>query len=153
MARMTKEVQEKKKEHAKLLFIKENIDSQKEISERVGVSEKTIGRWIEEGAWRKLKRNIILTREEQMINLMDELAELSESIKKKEEGSRFADHKEAQIRRQLVKDIKDLETKAMLPEIINSLTQFLDFVRRQDIDDTKLLAGYVDHFIKEKLRG
>jgi len=153
MARMTKEEQEKKKEHAKLLYIKENIDSQKEIADRVGVSEKTISRWIEQEAWRKLKRNIILTREEQMINLMDELAEINESIKNKKEGARFADHKEAQVRRQLVKDIKDLETKAMLPEIINSLTQFLDFVRRQDIDDTKLLAGYVDHFIKEKLRG
>lgn len=152
MARMTKEEQERKKEHAKLLYVKENITSNKELAERVEVSEKTIARWIEEGNWKKLKRNIILTREEQMMNLMDELAEINEFIKTKSEGNRFADHKEAQVRRQLVKDIKDLETKAMLPEVINSLTMFLDFVRRQNLDDTKLLANYVDHFVKEQLR-
>lgn len=150
--RLTKEEQEKKMEHAKLLYTKDNITNQDELAERTGVSKKTISNWINDGNWKKLKRNIILTREEQMINLMDELAELNEAIKNKAEGARFADQKEASIRRQLVKDIKDLETKAMLPEIINSLTQFLDFVRREGIDDAKLLANYVDHFIKEKLR-
>ncbi|MCP1997292.1 transcriptional regulator [Flavobacterium sp. HSC-61S13] len=149
---MTKEEQEKKQEHAKLLYTKENITSYKELAERVGVTEKTIAKWVETGGWKKLKRNILLTREEQMVNMMDELSELNEFIKNKKEGERYADQKEAQIRRQLVKDIKDLETKAMLPEIINALTQFLDFVRRENIDDTKLLAGYVDSFLKIKLR-
>lgn len=152
MARMTKEQTEKKKEHAKLLYTKENISNQKELAERTGVTEKTVSKWIEEEGWRKLKRNIILTRDEQMAIMYDELAELNEDIRTKPEGKRFADQKEASVRRQLIKDIKDLETKAMLPEIINSLTQFLDFVRRDNIDNTKLLANYVDQFIKYKLR-
>lgn len=152
MARMTKEETEKKKEHAKLLYTKENITNQKELAERTGVTEKTVGKWIEDEGWRKLKRNIILTRDEQMALMHDELAEINEAIRKKPEGQRFADHKEASVRRQLVKDIKDLETKAMLPELINALTQFLNFVRRDNIDDTKLIANYVDQFIKQKLR-
>ena len=152
MARLTAEKRKEKEEFAKLLFTKENVTDFAELKRRTGVSEKTLRAWEKEGNWTKLKRNIVLTRDEQMALMYDELAEINEFIRSKPEGSRFADHKEASVRRQLVKDIKDLETKAMLPEIINSLTQFLDFVRRNDIEDTKLLANYVDQFIKQKLR-
>lgn len=152
MARLTAEKRKEKEEFAKLLFTKENVTDFTELKRRTGVSEKTLRSWEKEGNWTKLKRNIVLTRDEQMALMYDELAEINEFIRNKPEGSRFADHKEASVRRQLVKDIKDLETKAMLPEIINSLTQFLDFVRRNDIEDTKLLANYVDQFIKQKLR-
>ncbi|WP_333662285.1 transcriptional regulator [Chishuiella changwenlii] len=153
MARLTAEKRKEKEEFAKLLFTKENVTDFTELKRRTGVSEKTLRAWEKEGSWQKLKRNIVLTRDEQMAMMYDELAEINESIRNKAEGSRFADQKEASVRRQLIKDIKDLETKAMLPEIIGSLTQFLDFVRRNDIEDTKLLANYVDQFIKHKLRG
>jgi len=150
--RLTKAERERLQEHAKLLFTRDNITVQKELAERVGVSEKTMGDWIEEGGWKKLKRNFILTREEQLANLLDELTELNEAIKKKKEGTRFADSKEANVRRFLIRDIKDLETKALLPEIISALTQFLNFIRRNNFDDTKLIAGYVDAFIKSNLK-
>lgn len=150
--RLSKDEQERLKEHAKLLYTKENITLQKELAERVGVSEKTIGIWINDGGWTKLKKNFILTREEQLANLLSELEAINAAIKTKPEGQRFADSKEANVRRYLIRDIKDLETKALLPELISSQTQFLDFVRKTyDLDTTKLVAGYVDAFIKSKL--
>ncbi|MCZ2084153.1 MAG: transcriptional regulator [Flavobacteriales bacterium] len=150
--RLTKAERERLQEHAKLLFTRDNITVQKELAERVGVSEKTMGEWIEEGGWKKLKRNFILTREEQLANLLDELTELNEAIKKKKEGTRFADSKEANVRRFLIRDIKDLETKALLPELISALTQLLDFVRKNDLGDAQMISKYVDSFIKTKLR-
>lgn len=150
--RLTKEESERLKEHAKLLFTRDNITVQKELAERVGVGEKTMGEWIEDGGWKKLKRNFILTREEQLANLLDELTELNEAIKNKKEGERYADSKEANVRRFLIRDIKDLETKALLPELISSLTQLLDFVRRNDLADAQMISKYVDSFIKTKLR-
>ena len=150
--RLSKDERERLQEHAKLLFTRDNITIQKELAERVGVGEKTIGEWIEEGGWKKLKRNFILTREEQLANLLDELTELNESIKNKAEGTRFADSKESNTRRFLIKDIKDLETKALLPELISALTQLLDFVRKNDLSDAQMISKYVDSFIKTKLR-
>lgn len=150
--RLTKDEKERLQEHAKLLYTRDNITIQKELAERVGVTEKTIGEWIKDLGWEKLKRNFILTREEQLANLLDELEELNAAIKNKKEGERFADSKEANVRRFLIRDIKDLETKALLPEIISSLTQFLDFIRRNNFEDTKLIACYVDAFIKSKLK-
>lgn len=35
--------------------------------------------------------------------------------------------------------------------MINALTQFLDFVRVENLDDAQLLADYTDAFIKSKL--
>ncbi|MGQ3645144.1 transcriptional regulator, partial [Ornithobacterium rhinotracheale] len=90
-------------------------------------------------------------RQEQLVQMQDELAEINAYIQSQEEGHRFADYKTAQIRNQLIKNIKDLETKALLPEMINALTQFLDFVRVENLDDAQLLADYTDAFIKSKL--
>ncbi len=44
---------ETEREYAKLLFVKEGLP-QKEIAERVKVTEKTIGKWIQEGNWKDL---------------------------------------------------------------------------------------------------
>lgn len=151
--RLKKEDRERLMEHAKLIFINENITA-KDLALRIGVEEKTMGSWIKSEGWEKLKRNIALTKDEQLSLMYDELAELNESIKQKPEGKRFADSKEANIRRYLIRDIKDFETDAQMPEIISSMTQFLNFVRRTgDLDNTKLVADLADGFIKSKLRG
>ncbi len=149
--RLTTEERERLQEHAKYIFLAENVTA-KDLAVRVGVDEKTIGKWIEELGWKKFKRNLILTRDEQLALLYDELSEINNFIITQPEGKRFADSKLANTRRYLVKDIKELETDAQLPEIISALTQFLNFVRRNGIDDTKLIAGYVDGFIKSKLK-
>lgn len=83
--------------------------------------------------------------------MQDELNEINICIKNQPEGARFADFKLAQVRNQLVKNIKDLETKAMLPEMINALTRFLDFVRKENLEEAQLLADYTDQFIKSQL--
>lgn len=149
---MTKEKQERLKEHARLLYTRDNITTQKELAERVGVAEKTIARWIEEEGWKKLKRNFILTREEQLANLLDELTELNEKIKTKNQGQRFADSKEANVRRYLIRDIKDLETETSSSEFINAFTVFINFVKKEDLESARLIGSFADKFIKTKLR-
>lgn len=150
MARMTKQEQEKKKEHAKLLYTKENITNQKELAERTGVTEKTIGKWIEEGNWRKLKQNIVLTRQEQYANLMEELERMNDYIKELPTG--FADSKLADTRRKLIKDIKDLEAEEIgVSETISVMVNFLEYVRKRNHFDAINIANHSDLFIKSKL--
>lgn len=149
--RLSNKEKEQKKEYAKIIFLQEKNITIKDLAERVGVSANTLSEWVKAEKWEGLKRNILLTRQEQLIQMQDELAELNAFIQSKDEGVRFADFKMAQIRNQLIKNIKDLETKALLPEIINALTQFLDFVRTENLEDAQLLADYTDTFIKSKL--
>lgn len=149
--RLTNEEKERKKGLAKVLFLQEKNISFKEIAERIEVSEKTIADWVKNEKWEGLRRNILLTRQEQLVMMQDELNEINLCIKNQPEGARFADFKLAQVRNQLVKNIKDLETKAMLPEMINALTRFLDFVRKENLEEAQLLADYTDQFIKSQL--
>lgn len=152
--KFTKEEIESRKDHVKILYTKENITTQKELALRVGISEKTIGKWVSEEReqWDKLKKNLLLTREEQMLNLYDELTEINAHIKDLPEGSRFADSKLGDVRRKLVKDIKELETKAALPEMIHSCMALLNFIRQADLKIAQDLSKWVDAFIKSQLR-
>lgn len=149
--RLSNEERERKKGLAKVLYLQEKNITQKEIAERIEVSEKTVSDWIKNEKWEGLRRNILLTRQEQLVMMQDELSELNTFILNQPEGQRFADFKIAQVRNQLVKNIKDLETKAMLPEMINALTRFLDFVRKENLEEAQLLADYTDLFIKSQL--
>lgn len=139
-----------KKEWAQTLITKERL-SQKEAAAKVGVSTTTMNKWYREEGWEKLQRNFLLTRSEQMAALLDELVEINEHIKTYPEGKRFADSKLGDVRRKLVKDIKELETKAALPEIIHACVQLLEFVRKIDLAKAQELSGLIDAFIKSRL--
>jgi DNA-binding XRE family transcriptional regulator len=144
---------ERLKELTRICYIKEGISSQKELAERVGVTEKTMGKWIKENKeeWDKLKKNLLLTRSERMSDLFDELTELQQSIKDKPEGQRFADSKQGDVRRKLIKDIKELETKAATHEIVHALMSLINFVREESQTDSKIITKWADIFIKSKL--
>lgn len=149
MAKQSITIQQKK-DYAKVLITKEKL-TQKEAADRVGVSYVTMNKWFKDGGWDKLQKNFLLTREEQMGLLLNELAAINAHIQTFEEGKRFADSKLGDVRRKLVKDIKELETKAALPEIIHACTGLLEFIRKVDLEKAQELSRYVDAFIKSKL--
>jgi DNA-binding XRE family transcriptional regulator len=148
--RRTKEELERLKDYAKVLITKEKL-TQKEAAQRVGVSAVTMNTWYKEGNWDKLQKNFLLTRSEQMGNLLDELTQINNHIKTFPVGQQFADSKLGDVRRKLVKDIKELETKAALPEIIHASQALMEFIRKIDLEKAQELAGYVDAFVKSKL--
>lgn len=141
-----------KKEWAYTLYTKENMIIQKQLALKVGVSENTISRWVRDENWEKYRNNMLLTREEQMQNLLQELVELNESILRKPSGSRYADSKEADVRRKIIKDIKDLETKANLSEIIQVSTRFTKWLSAFNLDKAKEVSDLLNSFIKENMK-
>lgn len=68
-------------EYAKHLFTEKNL-SQKEIASKVGVTEKTLIKWINEndGAWKKLKRSLTTTKAAQIKSYYDQLERLNQEI-------------------------------------------------------------------------
>ncbi|MBA3901593.1 MAG: DDE transposase family protein [Bacteroidetes bacterium] len=142
----------KKKEYAKTLYLKEGITMQKELAVRVGVSENTMSRWMRNEGWEKLRKNILLTREEQIQHLLSELEEINGFIKLKPKGERFASSKEADIRRKIIKDIKELETNASLAEIIDTAKKYTNWLAKIDFAKAKEAASFFDLFIKENLK-
>lgn len=65
---------------AKVLFVNDNV-SQKEIAERLKVTEKTVGKWVKDGDWEKLKISLLVTKDNQLTGLYNQLAATMEEIK------------------------------------------------------------------------
>lgn len=147
--RLTTEEKTRLQEHAKLLFLAEKITA-KDLAEKVGVSEKTIGDWIKEEKWERLKRNTFLTRQEQHAKLLEELERMNEDIALS--GVGYADSKQANARRLLVRDIKDLEGEAIgVSDIISVQVGFIEFARKRDAEQAKTISDLSDLYIKSKL--
>lgn len=142
---------EQKKELAKILYTKENL-TQAEIADRVGTSRVTIGKWIKNENWEKLKVSITITKEEQIKNLYRQLTELNEVIGNREQGERYASTSEADTISKLANAIKKMESDVGLGDIVSVLSDFLKWLRSLDLEKTKELAPLFDAFVKSKLQ-
>lgn len=68
------------KDLAKILFVNDDV-SKKEIAARLGVTEKTVGKWEKEGQWEKLKISLLVTKDNQLTNLYGQLQSALDEIK------------------------------------------------------------------------
>ena len=137
------------REYARVLFIAENL-SQKVIAERVGVTEKTLGNWIEKGDWKKLKRSMLTTRQNQLVLLYDQLDWLNLEISVRDFKS--ATIKEADIIIKLTAAIKNLEIETSLGETIEVARGFIGFLGQHDNELSKKVTTFFDLYIQTKAR-
>ncbi len=150
MARRRKQETENLKITAKNLFFdSESKFTIREIAERVGVTEKTLRSWITKERWKKLKISIATSKTEALGDFYKELEALNTSIKN---GNGFADSKQAQQRRQLIKDIKAFETETSIAEIYEVGRKFLDFLKPQNEELFKKVLPYYDAFLRDNVK-
>ena len=64
---------------AKILFVNEGV-TQKEIAERLNLTEKTVSKWVKEGEWDKLKTSMLVTKDNQLTALYRQLENLNGEI-------------------------------------------------------------------------
>jgi uncharacterized protein YjcR len=69
-----------KKEWAQLLFISNQL-LQKDIAVKVGVSEKTLSKWVTENKWDALRKSMLITKTEILRNLYDVLDKIGRKMK------------------------------------------------------------------------
>lgn len=144
---------DEKKDFARILFIKENL-SQKEIAEKVGVAEKTISKWVNANneEWKRLRQSIIITKDEQLRRIYDQIDELNTHIMQREPGKRYSMKGEADTIVKLTTAAKNLETDASVSDIIEVSKRFLNWLRPVDLDKAKEIAAFLDSFIKDQLK-
>ncbi|MDR1336520.1 MAG: putative DNA-binding transcriptional regulator [Tannerella sp.] len=147
----TKKERGQKKEWARLLYTRENL-TQKEIAEKTGVSAVTVNKWVKEGSWDRLKQSMLVTREVQLNRMYMQLDEMTSVIMAREEGSRFADSREAAAIRDLTAAIKKLETEASVGDIYEVARRLLDWLRPVNADRALLVANVIDEFIKHVMK-
>lgn len=137
------------KEFAKSLYIGGGI-SQKEIAERISVTEKTLSKWIKVEKWESLKKSLLTTKQTQLSFLYDQLDFLNTDISTRD--YKVAEGKEADVIIKLTAAINRLETETSIGDTVEVARNFIEFVRPQNLELAKQITNYFDVFITSKMK-
>lgn len=140
-----------KKEWAQHLYC-ENTLTQKAIADKVGVSEKTLSKWVNDENWDRLRKSLLISKQEQLAMLYDQVDEINKSIRKKPEGERFANSKEADILSKLTASIEQLEEETNISDVVEVCKRFITFLQKHDFEKSKEVVDLCDAFIKDCLK-
>lgn len=124
---------------AKILFTREQLE-QKVVAKRVGVSEKTMSKWVNEFNWKSLRRRLLITREEQLNSFYEQLENLNNEIKAKNNGKGVPDTKQADIQIKLTAAIKNLETDLAIADLVESGQRFIKHIQKTGAFDDVMKA-------------
>jgi transcriptional regulator with XRE-family HTH domain len=150
---MTELSTKKKKELAEILYTRNNI-SQKEVAARVGVSEVTMSRWVNEQdrAWDKMRLAVTKTVDENISRISMQLDELNHTISQRKKGERYPTSKEADIIGKLTAAIKKMKNEVDVEDIVNVSIKFLNWLRKFDLPKAQELSDLFDAFIKDNIK-
>ncbi|AZI53895.1 helix-turn-helix domain-containing protein [Epilithonimonas vandammei] len=81
MARNTREEEKRLQGLAETIYLSDDTLTQKDVAERVGITEKTLGKWITKFGWDKKRTSLLVTKKNQLVNLYNQLEKLNEEIK------------------------------------------------------------------------
>jgi Putative transcription regulator (DUF1323). len=139
-----------KREWAEMLFLKEHL-TQGEIAEKVGTSRQSINKWARDGKWDERRAALSLTRESQIEQLYQQVAEINNTIRKRPEGERYASPSESDSLNKLASAIKKMEVDAGISDLISAGTRFINWLRPVDLEKAKELTRLWDAFIRDSL--
>lgn len=125
--------------------------SMKDISAKVAVSVQTLSRWKKKYKWDEIKKSHLVTKPEQLANLYEQLSELTDKIKGRPKGERYADSKEADSLAKITSSIKNLEKEISTTDTLNVFYEFNNWLRETDLDKAKDLIDIQDTYIKTLL--
>jgi transposase len=135
------------RELAAQLYINTNL-SQKEIAQRIGVTEKSISSWVNEGNWEYLKTSKQSTNAETIATLKKIMKiQADENLKKLEEKTFTKNDADSLI--EIAKSIDILQGKGIsLRDYIEIMEEFIDFVPADNAKAQKIKSEIADLQVK-----
>lgn len=145
--RKKKEEADKAKEFARLLFTRERL-TQKECAQRAGVSERTMGKWVQDEKWEMQRAALSITREQQLTSWYQQINAINEDIATRGNIPTTGDTDKLN---KIASCIEKLEKETGIKEIISVGSEFLNFSRREFPTEVIRLSDQFDAFVRHKL--
>lgn len=139
-----------KKYLAEILFTREKLD-QKIVAKRVGISEKTMSKWVNEYGWKKIRNRLLMSKEHLMSTYYEHLENLNKKIEESKQG--HGDNKQADILIKYTAAIRNLETDLAIQDLVESGIRFIKYLQRvgtldQVLEFSDLWNGFLQSEIK-----
>lgn len=149
---MTNLTSKQKKEWARQLYLDgTQVFTQQEIAEKVGISRKTLSKWVVDEKWNELRISITMTKEQSIKRLHKQLEDLLFIIETRPMGERHATPDESSTISKLTTAIEKLETEVGVQDVIQVSIKVIEFVKKYDMEKAKEIADIFDQFIKSLL--
>lgn len=126
--------------------------TQKAIANKVGISEKTMSKWVDKYNWETLRKSLLITKQEQLSRLYDQLDNITTEIRDRDTGKNYATPAEADTIVKLTKAIEQLEEETNMADVFEIGKQFITFIQQVDFEKSKEIVDLYDGFIKHKLK-
>jgi len=139
------------KDWARELFIRGD-HTQKELAIKVGVAEKTMSRWVNEGRWETMRKGLMATKSEILKDLYDTLAAMKDEARIAATDNDPATKPDTDGIYKLALAIKKLETTTGIGEMIETGTKFIKFIQIEDHALAQQVTTYFDLFITAVLK-
>ena len=121
--------------------------TQKQIAEQVGVTEKTIGRWKEDGNWEALRAAEISGPEELARTLYREIMKISQNA----EGRTLTSAEADQISK-ISTAIEKIQRRTTLGTVMEVMEEFVVYVKAIDIDLAQRIVTKQMDFLNMKAK-
>jgi transcriptional regulator with XRE-family HTH domain len=148
----TKKELETKKELARLYYMQG--ETQREIAAKVGVSEPTIGKWVDAGKWAVKRASINITRAELVNKTLLAINAILEDFNNSEDPGKTID---ADKLSKLAKIVGNLDKKSNIVDVIETFMAFnkwlqyrMTFDNEITIELVKTINKYQDLFVSER---
>lgn len=151
---MAKKPDASKQEFAFLLYM--NGDLQKDIAERVGVSAKTIGKWIEDNGWKEKRSGRNISRSELINKGLLTMNKIMEEMLADKEGKNYSAFMD-----QLIKCANAIEKLDKKNNVVNDMDAFMNFNsalqswigtdKEITVENIKLINRLQDKYITHRL--
>lgn len=112
---------------AKILYTREHLDA-KVVAKRVGVSENTMSKWVNEFNWKALRKRLLVSKEEVLSSLYEQLEALDDEIRSS--NKKYPDSKQADIKIKLTASIRNMETELAIADLVESGMRFIKHLQR-----------------------
>jgi len=122
---------------------------QADIASIVGISDRTLSRWIAQHNWKQMKETAKQAPIAIVEMLYKQLHALNSSICEREVP--IPTLEEAEINRKLINSISKLKQQASVSENIQVLMGFTGFLNKQDNELGKQVVTYADQYLKDKI--
>ena len=133
-------------------------ETQESIAERVGVNRATVGRWVKQYEWEKVRAARTITRSELTNKLLVTIDRLIEQVNNSDDPELMANLGDRLSKMSAV--VEKLDKKANIVNVIEvfmAFSKWLEFRSKTDPDITpdflKALNKYQDKYIMESMAG